>query len=237
MEGVTHLLSELTHHVGFMIVPDLGRMTFGHIDLVRLPHPRILVILVSSTGIVTHKTIEIDDDEITQDHLQACANYLNAQFAGMSLPRIRQRLLDLMGEEKARYDRLLQRVIAVARRTFEGTGSQAEVFLDGTANILEPSQDLDQMRALFKTFEEKSRLVRILSACLGQDGVRITIGRENADQEMSRMAVVTATCSVGGDERFGLGVLGSTRMEYARMVALVEFAAASVQACIEELRA
>jgi len=229
MERASHLLSRLSRHVGFVLAPDIARASFRHVDLVGLGHPRILVVMVSSTGIVTHKVVEVEE-RLSPADLSACANYLNAHFAGMTLSAIRTRLLDLMKEEKALYDSLLKKVVALGERAFAVPEGEASVYLDGTANILsqrEPA-DLERMRALFRTFEEKSRLVRILNACIAGSGIRVLIGHENPDPELRDLSLVTGTCHVEGAPAFGLGVLGSTRMEYAHVVALVDHVARAV---------
>ena len=66
---------------GFVLAPDIARTSFRHVDLVPLAHPRVLVVMVSATGLVTHKVIEVEE-RLSPDDLQACANYLNAHFAG-----------------------------------------------------------------------------------------------------------------------------------------------------------
>jgi heat-inducible transcriptional repressor len=236
METASHILSRLSRNVGFVVAPEIGRTAFRHIDLVRLPHPRVLVVMVSSTGLVTHKVVELEE-EMTQEQLQACANYLNAHFAGMTLSAIKARLLDLMRAEKTLYDSLLKSVIAVGERAFAIDGQAGSVYLDGTSHILgQGFEDLDRMKSLFKTFEEKSRLVKILNACLSADGVRITIGHENPDPDLRQVAVVTATLPLDPEAAWGLGVVGSTRMEYARMIALVEHVARALNQTLQELR-
>lgn len=237
LENASHVLSRLSHNVGFVLAPDIARTRFRHVDLVGLGHPRILVVMVSRTGILTNKVVELDEP-LTQDQLQACANYLNAQFAGMTLAGIRAHLLELMGEEKALYDSLLQKALALAERAFAAEGAEGSVYLDGTSNMLDKADavDLDRMRALFKTFEEKGRLVRILNACISGDGIRILIGHENPDPDLRDMAMVTAGYPLEGDVGFGLGVLGSTRMEYAHVVALVDHVARAVSEALRELR-
>ena len=158
-------------NVGFVLAPDIARTSFRHLDLVRLAHPRVLVVMVSATGIVTNKVIEVEE-KLSPEELQACANYLNAHFAGQTLAAIRARLLDLMKEEKALYDSLLKKVVALGERAFAVPEGEASVYLDGTSNILRHAdfEDVDRMRALFRTFEEKSRLVKILNACLSGEG-------------------------------------------------------------------
>jgi heat-inducible transcriptional repressor len=229
LESASHILSRLSRNVGFVLAPDIAKTSFRHIDLVPLGPPRVLVVMVSATGIVTNKVIEVEE-RLGPDQLQACANYLNTEFAGMNLAAIRTRLLALMREEKALYDSLLQNVIALGERVFAIEGEEASVYLDGTSNIItQPEfEDLDRMRSLFKTFEEKSRLVRILNACIAGDGIRILIGHENPDPDLKDVALVAAGCRVEEEAGWGLGVLGSTRMEYAHVVSLVDQVAREV---------
>src|SRR5687768_14684612 len=205
MEHASHVLARHSGNVGFVLVPDMARATLRHIDLVRLPHPRILVVIVARTGLVTNKVIEVDE-KLDQDELRACANYLNANFAGLDLDAIRARLLDLMSQEKAAYDSLLKTVVSVGGRAFAGE-SEADLYLDGSSAILETREveDIERMRAMFRAFEEKSRLVKILNACLSEEGVRIIIGQENPDPALRRTALVVASLPVEGEGAWGLG--------------------------------
>jgi len=144
-----------------------------------------------------------------------------------------------MREEKALYDSLLRNVLAVGQQAFASGSAEASLYLDGTANMLEQPEfeDLDRMRALFKTFEEKSRLVRILNACIAGDGMRIVIGHENPHPELHDTALVTATYPLDGESGMGVGVLGSTRMEYASVLSLVDHVARAVSDAMREIRA
>jgi heat-inducible transcriptional repressor len=231
MEGASHVLSRLSHQVGFVLGPELSRTSFLRIDLVRLGPGRILVVMVASTGIVNHKVIELEED-LGQDVLQACANYLNTHFPGRPLGEIRSRLLELMREEKALYDSLLKAVVAVGREAFAGDTSESPLYLEGTPNILDSFADVDQMKALFRTFEQKSHLVRILNACISGGGLRVVIGHENPHPDLAQMALVTA--SLDGRGSLGVGVLGSTRMEYARVMAVVDHVARAVREALVE---
>jgi heat-inducible transcriptional repressor len=97
-------------------------------------------------------------------------------------------------------------------------------------------EDLGRMRSLLRTFEEKDRLVKILNACLSGGGVRVIIGHENPDPELRAMTLVTASYSVAGEAAWGLGVMGSTRMPYARVMALVDHVARTLARTLQELR-
>jgi heat-inducible transcriptional repressor len=186
---------------------------------------------------VTQKVIELNE-RLGRDDLQACANYLNAHFAGMNLSEIREHLLTLMREEKALYDSLLKRVVALGERAFAMSGDSASVYLDGTSNILSHAEfdDFERMKVLFRTFEEKSRLVAILNECITGEGIQVLIGHENPDPGLQDLSFVTARCGLEGDQGWGLGVLGSTRMEYARIVALVDQVSRSLGEALKGLR-
>ena len=239
LENASQLLSRLSQNVGLVLAPDLSRSAFAHIELLRLRDRRVLVVMVARSGLVTNKLVEIDED-LSGEELQACANYLKANFAGMTLPGIRMRLLELMRQDRAAYDSLLRHVIAVGERAFaDAPAEQTNLFLDGASHILERAQqeDLERLRDLFRTFEEKSRLVKILNACLAPEGVRIYIGRENPDPGLREMTLVTATYPIEGDLGLGVGVLGSTRMEYARVITLVDHVARAVVRTLRDLQA
>src|SRR4029453_14750105 len=107
METASHVLSEFSKNVGIVVSPSLAENRLKHIEFVQLPDKRILVVLVSVSGIIHNKVIRTSD-EFSQDELDRTASYLNVEFHGKSLATIRAEIVELMKEEKALYDRLLQ---------------------------------------------------------------------------------------------------------------------------------
>jgi heat-inducible transcriptional repressor len=190
-------------------------------------------------ALVTNRVIDFPE-ELTRAELQSCANYLNTHFSGMTLREIRTRLLDLMRQERTLYDSLLRRVVALGQKALSGNESDGNrVFLDGTSNILDLPElaDVARMRAILRAFEEKSRLVRILNACIEEEGLHVLIGHENDDPDLHRLSLVAVGYGLDDDTRWGLGVMGSTRMRYARVVALVGQVARSVRSALTQLNA
>jgi heat-inducible transcriptional repressor len=236
-ESATQLLSQLTGNVGFALAPETGRTCIRHVDFIRLPHPRILVVLVSRAGQVTHRVVEVPEP-LSQDQLDACAHYIHAHFAGMELHAIRNRVLEQMRVDKALYDLLLDRLLQAAEAAF-AAGDEGGVYLGGAAGLLDQSERLDvaRMRALFHAFEERGRLVRILNACLSGEGVRVYIGCERLDPDLKGLTLVTARGGPAGDLDWGLGVMGPTRMEYPRVVALVDQVTQTTRRLLTELNA
>jgi heat-inducible transcriptional repressor len=236
METASHVLSALSQNVGIVVSPSLADNRLKHIEFVQLPDKRILVVLVSTAGIIHNKVVRISD-EFTQDELDRTARYLNTEFSGMSLLTIRARVVELMKEEKALYDRLLQNAVLLCERSLEGEETiGGEVYVDGASNILTKPDfdDVERMRDLFRMFEEKSRLIKILNECVHEQpfagDVHVVIGREHPTDSMRSCALITAPYQVGQNGGVGtLGVVGPMRIEYARIMAMVNYMARLIE--------
>src|SRR6267143_1530294 len=244
METASHVLSALSQNVGIVVSPSLAENRLKHIEFVQLPDKRILVVLVSSSNIIHNKVIRTTDDDLTQDELDRTARYINSEFSGKSLLTIRTEIVELMKEEKALYDRLLRNAVLLCERSLEGEeGSEGEVYVDGASNILTKPDfvDVERMRDLFRTFEEKSRLIKILNECVAQDtpsylgDVHVVIGREHPASSMRNCTLITAPYRVGSNEKMGtLGVVGPMRIEYARIMAMVNYMARLIEHRLSE---
>ncbi len=237
METASHVLSALSQNVGIVVSPSLAENRLKHIEFVQLPDKRILVVLVSMANIIHNKVIRTTD-ELTQDELDRTARYLNAEFSGKSLLTIRAEIVELMKEEKALYDQLLRNAVLLCERSLEGEeASGGDVYVDGTSNILTKPDfvDIERMRDLFRTFEEKSRLIKILNECVHDahnypGDVHVVIGREHLARSMRNCALITAPYRVGSNGSIGtLGVVGPMRIEYARIMAMVNYMARLIE--------
>ena len=237
METASHVLSALSQNVGIVVSPSLADNRLNHIEFMLLPDRRILVVLVSTANIIHNKVIRVAD-ELTQDDLDRTARYLNTEFSGKSLLAIRTEIVELMKEEKALYDRLLQNAVMLCERSLEGEESSGgDVYVDGASNILTKPDfvDIERMRELFRTFEEKSRLIKILNECVHDAAsypgdVHVVIGREHPASSMQNCTLITAPYRVGSNDNIGtLGVVGPMRIEYARIMAMVNYMARLIE--------
>ncbi|MGI8638543.1 MAG: heat-inducible transcriptional repressor HrcA [Pyrinomonadaceae bacterium] len=233
MENVSRLLSTLSENVGIVVSPSFVENGLQHIEFVKLAEDRILVILVFSSNIVQHKVIHIDES-FSQDELERTARYLNAEFGGKSLAEIRAAILELMHEETALFDKLLQTAMIICSQSIESEEDNlGDVYVDGTSNMLikRDFADMERLRQLIRTIEEKSRLVQILTECIARDAslrgnVQVVIGSENTASSLQNCTLITAPYRIGNGEAMGtLSVLGPTRIEYARMISIVSYVA------------
>ncbi len=242
MERFSHLLSELSENVGIVVSPPLTDNRLQHIEFLKLADDRILVVLVFSSNAIQNRFIRIDEP-LTQDELERTARYLNTEFSGKSLATIRAEIVALMHEEKALYDRLLHNAALLCERSLEGEESATgDVYVDGASNILAKPDfnDIERLRELFRTFEAKSRLVKILNECLARDrtfgDVHVVIGREHSAPSMQNCALITAPYRIGnvGEGIGTIGVVGPMRIEYARMMAVVNYTARLLERMLRE---
>lgn len=242
LEKTSRLLSAVSQNVGIVVSPSLADDRLQHIQFVQLADNRILVVLVSAPNIVHNKIIRVDE-KLNQDELERTARYLNAEFSGKSLLTIRAEILEMMRQEKALYDKLLRNAMLLCESSLEGEeASTGEVYVDGASNILTRPEftDAEQMRELFRTFEEKSRLIQILNECVSRDQVspgevQIIIGSEHAVSSMQHCALITAPYRIGSGEMIGsLSVIGPVRIEYARMISVVNYVARLIEKMLRE---
>ncbi|MDQ3323307.1 MAG: heat-inducible transcriptional repressor HrcA [Acidobacteriota bacterium] len=237
MERTSQLLSALSDNVGIVVSPSLSRDRLQHIEFVNLSEKRVLVVLVSAPNIVHNKIIRLKET-FSNEELERTARYLNVEFAGKSLAEIRVKILGLMHEETSLFDKLLQTAMILCSQSIEDEDdSRGEVYVGGASNILTKRDfaDLERLRQLLRTIEEKSRLVQILTECIVQDtsqegGVQVLIGSENSASSLQNCTLITAPYRIGGGEAVGtLSVLGPTRIEYARMISIVSYVARSLE--------
>jgi heat-inducible transcriptional repressor len=228
MIKASRTLSEVSRNVGLVLAPALEEKLLEHIKFVNLPDRRVLVVIVSKPDLVENRVVRLQD-EFTQEELDQAANFLNGEFHGWSLGTIRLEVFKRLEADKILYDRLLKNV---ATLFMWGALSEAEagpLFVDGTAKILERPEyeDVQKIKQLLKTLEEKAKLVRILGACLQtpEAGVRILIGRENSEKQMQHCALIVAPLHYRNRAVGALGVVGPTRMEYDRAIGTVEYVA------------
>ena len=233
MEKTSHLLSALSNNVGIVISPSLAKNRLQHIEFVNLSEKRILVVLVSAPNIVHNKIIRLKET-FTNEELERTGRYLNAEFSGKSLAEIRTEILKLMHEETALFDKLLQTAMIICSQSIESEADNlGDIYVDGTSNILVKRDfaDMERLRRLIRTIEEKSRFVQILTECIAGDAslrgnVQVVIGSENPTSSLQNCTLITAPYRTGSGEAMGtLSVLGPTRIEYARMISIVSYVA------------
>ena len=230
LSSASHVLSEVSRHVGFAIAPPNAQAIFHRIEFVPLNNHRILVVLVARGNQVSQKTVEIGED-VDRRELEKAANYLNAEFSGRTLEQVREGVLARLREERTLYDQLLGLALRLATTSF-AANEQPTVSIDGTSSLLEEvvrasGLSLPALRALLSMVEEKQRLVRLLNEYIDGPGLTVVIGAEHSDPELRPFSLIASTYFDGRSTGL-VGVIGPTRMRYSRAIDLVDHAARAI---------
>ena len=229
MREASGMLSGLSHCAGLVLAPKTDR-PLKHIEFVSLGPGRALVVLVNEDGLVENRVIEVPVG-VPAATLQMVSNFLSAKLVGRTLDEARQAVLREIEEQKTELDELSRRVVAAGLATWAGSGSQdgGQLIVRGQAKLLEDVtalSDLERVRALFEALETKETMLRLLDATGQGDGVQIFIGAENVLFNHSGCSLIISPFQNSREQVIGaIGVIGPTRINYARIIPLVDYTA------------
>ena len=218
----TQLLSRLSHSIALAVAPNLEKMVLENMDFVAISPTRILAILVTKGGVVSNKVIEMEDP-VAQEELIRITNYIRTEFCGQTLPSIRRKILQLMRQEQTQYDKLLKHAMILSQRSLESTAGD-QLYVIGASQIVGYPEfsDLTRTREILEALEQKSKIVHILTECIEGEGIHILIGSENLNPELKGLSLISSAYRYQDEPIGTLAILGPTRMEYGRMIPLVD---------------
>lgn len=224
MRAASQVLSDRTRQLGFVLAPRLARVLLQRVDLVRLSSNRILAVLISEQGSVSQRVVE-HDGSADQAELERMATLLNAHIRGRTLGEVRAWVMLEADRLRSQADRLLRRALDVALQALQPEHDAGDLVVASWLALLDQPEfhDLDRVRQLLAAVETQERLVAILDGMLSAGGVRVAFGEEVGEPSLRYCALVAAP--YGGPERpLGvLGVIGPRRMDYARVIPLVDY--------------
>ena len=222
-------LSGLSRGAG-VVLANKADIRLKHIEFIRLEPGKSLVILVGEDGSVENRVIELDPGTTPSSLIEA-ANYLNTHLHGRSLSEARAELEKRQGDLRAELNRLTGDLIEKGLASWGDTvnGRPETLIVRGQANLLEDvtaAEDLERIRLLFDDLETQRELVRLLGSAETGEGVRIFIGSENQLFSLSGSSLVVSPYRDSEQRIVGvLGVIGPTRLNYARIVPMVDYTA------------
>jgi len=229
LADASRMLSGLSRGAG-VVLASKNDQRLKHVEFVRLEPTRALVVLVGEDGSVENRLIDLDPD-ITPSSLVEAANYLNTHLRGRSLAEAKAELLRRQRDARAELDQLTAGLVdaGVASWAAAQAGRPDTLIVRGQANLLEDvraAEDLERIRLLFDDIETQKELIRLLGNAEDGEGVRIFIGSENKLFSLSGSSLVVSPYRDADRHVVGvLGVIGPTRLNYARIVPMVDYTA------------
>jgi heat-inducible transcriptional repressor len=232
MQSTTRILSTLSQCTGFAIAPSGAEEKLRRVELIPVSAAQVLGVLVSETGFVHNQMIGVNQTP-DEETLRAAVLFLNQRLVGLSFTDAQERFFTELTHFSDR--QLVQREFmeTLSQQLFEGT-SQRGVYVEGASNILNfpEFQDYESMRTFAHLVDEKKLLGNVLNRELSKKGLEVKIGVESAP-ELKNLSVVSTCYQLHGRPMGVLGILGPKRMEYERMMSIVNSVANLVNRFLE----
>ncbi len=235
LKDACRVVSDRANQMGLAIAPPPDERGFQHIQFCKLKGNLVLAIFVSSSGIVENKIIELREP-IKQSELDRMHNYLNELLRGLTITKVRQEILLEMKREQVQYDELLSRALILGNWVL--SQDHRDVHIGGQSHLCSAPEfaDLEKMQQILNALEEKTLIIKMLDQCASTPGVKIFIGDEVACPEINGLTLITSVYSDSDGNCGVLGVIGPTRMNYARIIPLVEFTSKMLTNVLQEQR-
>ncbi len=232
------LLSGASRGAG-VVVASKTNARLKHIEFVRLDPARALVVLVSEDGSIENRLLDLPAG-LPAGALTEASNFLNARIRGKNLADLRNEIETRRSDMERELDALTAKLVESGLATAVGPAEARQLIVRGQANLLEDlkaAEDLERIRLLFSDLETQTDVIELLTRAEGADGVRIFIGSENKLFSLSGSSLIAAPFRDASQKIVGvLGVIGPTRLNYARIVPMVDYTAKVVSRILEQGR-
>lgn len=239
LESIIHqtskILVQMTRYPSLVLTPHSEDAVFRHIQLVRLSDTTILTLVVTDTGYVENKVIEFEGG-ISDSELDRISTVLNQKLRGLRLKDLRSSVLNEIRSDLMFHQEFYNEAIKLLTRGISNTGTKEKVYIDGATKILEQPEfsEIHKFKPLMDALDEEDRLYKLLSQNVTR-GTFIKIGNENKSLGLSDCSVVTASYEIAGRTVGVIGVLGPTRMDYAKVLPIVENTAAILSELLTQM--
>lgn len=236
LQQTVKALSQVTKYPSLVLVPQLEEAIFRHIQLIPLNQTSILVLVVTDVGFVESKLIE-SPTPISQEELDRISFLLNEKLRGVSFRNLRSALLTEIRDELLDHSDFFHEAMQLLIKSLDSK-KEDQVYIEGSINIMEQPEfrEISKLKPLMVMLEEKDKLHDILSSFSSARGIKVHIGAESLDEVAQECSMVTASYEIKGRTLGCIGVLGPTRMDYAWVVAVVEYVSSHLSELLTALK-
>jgi heat-inducible transcriptional repressor len=228
LERTSHVLALISSGLGIALASTHELHALEHIHFSRIGSGRLLAVLITKAGNVLDRVLVLDRDLNTAE-LETAARYLNENFHGWSMERIRIEIARRLEAERNEYDRLMRSLEELCRKGALATESAVSpaIFMEGVANLLAGETDHERLRMMLRALEAKERLIELLNAYVDarQRSVRVVVGLEEAIPELRDFVLIGANARLGTENLGTVAVIGPTRIQYLETINAVSYIA------------
>jgi heat-inducible transcriptional repressor len=227
LERTSHVLALLSSGLGVALAGSTAGQVLEHIHFSRLAMGRVLAVLVTQAGAVQDRVLALDH-ELTHLELETAARYLNENFRGWPIERIRTEVARRADVERETYQELLTSIEELCRKGALAVEDTAQaIFVDGIANLISVERDRERLRQMLGALEAKQRLIELLNAYVDgrQQEVRVVVGLDKTSPVMQDLVLIGAPARLGGTSLGTVAVIAPTRIQYQEMIQAVSYIA------------
>lgn len=220
VQQVAMILSNLTNYTSIVLGPEMFKTTLKHIQLIPLSDETAVAIIVTNTGHVENKTVSIPQG-LPMSEIEKFVNILNTKLKGVPLLQLRSKLYNEIGNELGKHVNKYEELIHMVEGVLVND-TEERVYHSGMTNMLiQPEfKDVEKVKTIFDLFDESHTLAQLFSK--SETGIQVKIGAENSVEAINNCSLITATYSIEGESLGTIGILGPTRMEYAKVINILD---------------
>lgn len=233
VERAKDVLREMSHLTVVVQAPRIDTGTISHLEFVKLRDDQLLAVIAASTGQVQNKVVQIDF-ALEPGDLERINNYLRELVVGRTLAEIRARVSQELEDERNADDKMRARALSLATAAVPEQ-QRSTIIVDGQSNLLSLTDSVDGARTLLRALEEKEFLLRLLDRTLQAPGISVFIGAEANLADLTDISVVTAAYGDEGRPVGTIGVIGPSRINYSKVISLVDFTADVITRALPKL--
>jgi heat-inducible transcriptional repressor len=228
LERTSQVLALLSSSVGVALATVQTGDQLEHVHFQRLAQRKVLAVVVTRSGAVRDRVLLLANDLATHE-LESAARYLNENFRGWSVERVRSEILSRAERERSEYQRMLQAAEELWSRVVpDDRGTEQTLYVEGVSNLLGGADtDRVRLREMLAALEAKERLVTLLTAYVDshEQSVRVVFDMEERAPEMQGLVLIAAPAMIDGARRGTVGVIGTQRMHYENTINAVGYVA------------
>ena len=223
LQYASSILSSMTNYTSISLGSEVFHTSLRHFKLLPLEHKQAVAIIVTNNGRVESKMIQLPSG-VSVGQMENVIALLNDKLVGVPLYKLKSRLYNELAQELALHISQYEEVMQVLDCALHHQEEQS-LFVSGTTNILSQPEfkDIDKVKHILDFLEETTTLTQLMSSMTDEAGVSVRIGNENNHEAFSDCSLVTASYSLDGEVVGTIGILGPTRMEYARVISILDF--------------
>lgn len=231
MEKAAQVLSDTTHHISMVLKPQLKKSVIKRIQIVKITERKAILLVVTDAGLVTDTVMTVPEG-ITPDYLEMISNLLTDKLSAKTLEEAEADLKCCLSENISFGSAFVTDILSAIETSVEPQGEKG-ILLAGTQNIIEypDYMSIEKAKSFISVLQTKEMLYEMMKKAT-QLEFSVTIGQENEVKELRDLSVVTATYKIGGKSLGSFGVIGPTRMDYAKVISILGFVGQSLNSIL-----